>query len=48
MEQHYLAQPEIEHVIGVAGFSFFGRGQNAALTFVRLKLGWDERPGKGP
>ncbi len=45
VEQHYLAQPEIEHVIGVAGFSFFGRGQNAAITFVRLK-GWDERPGK--
>lgn len=30
-------------MIGVAGFSFFGRGQNAAITFVRLK-GWDERP----
>ena len=45
VEQHYLAQPEIEHVIGVAGFSFFGRGQNAAITFVRLK-GWDERPGR--
>ena len=42
-EQFYLKQPEVEHVIGVAGFSFFGRGQNAAITFVRLK-GWDERP----
>ncbi len=45
IEQHYLAQKEVEHVIGVAGFSFFGRGQNAAIAFVRLKH-WDERPGK--
>ncbi|OIP11081.1 MAG: multidrug efflux RND transporter permease subunit [Betaproteobacteria bacterium CG2_30_68_42] len=42
VEQYYLKQPEVAHVIGVAGFSFFGRGQNAALTFVRLK-DWDER-----
>ena len=42
-EQFYLKQPEVEHVIGVAGFSFFGRGQNAAITFIRLK-GWDQRP----
>ncbi|CAG0980505.1 Multidrug efflux pump subunit AcrB [Burkholderiales bacterium] len=44
LEQHYLKQPEVEHVIGVAGFSFFGRGQNAAIAFVRLK-DWDARPG---
>ncbi len=43
VEQFYLQQPEVEHVIGVLGFSFFGRGQNAAITFVRLK-DWDERP----
>ena len=43
VEQFYLKQPEVEHVIGVAGFSFFGRGQNAAITFVRLK-DWDVRP----
>ncbi len=43
IEQHYLKQPEVAHVIGVAGFSFFGRGQNAAIAFVRLKS-WDERP----
>jgi len=42
-EQFYLKQPEVEHVIGVAGFSFFGRGQNSAINFVRLK-GWDQRP----
>ncbi len=43
VEQFYLKQPEVEHVIGVLGFSFFGRGQNAATTFVRLK-DWDKRP----
>jgi multidrug efflux pump len=43
VEQFYLKQPEVEHVIGVLGFSFFGRGQNAAIAFVRLK-DWDERP----
>ncbi|MCK9283219.1 MAG: efflux RND transporter permease subunit [Rhodocyclaceae bacterium] len=42
MEQYYLQQPEVDHIIGVLGFSFFGRGQNAALAFVRLKP-WDER-----
>ena len=41
-EQYFLKQSEVEHVIGVAGFSFFGRGQNAAITFVKLKH-WDER-----
>jgi len=43
VEQFYLKQPEVAHVIGVLGFSFFGRGQNAAITFVRLKE-WDQRP----
>jgi multidrug efflux pump len=42
VEAYYLKQPEVDHVIGVVGFSFFGRGQNAALAFVRLK-NWDER-----
>ena len=45
VEKYYQAQPEIERVIGVVGFSFFGRGQNAALVFTRLK-DWDERKGK--
>ena len=36
-EDFFLKQPEVEHVIGVLGFSFFGRGQNAALAFVKLK-----------
>jgi multidrug efflux pump len=43
VEQFYLKQPEVAHAIGVLGFSFFGRGQNAAIVFVRLKE-WDERP----
>ena len=43
VEQFYLKQPEVERVVGVVGFSFFGRGQNAALAFVRLK-DWAERP----
>jgi multidrug efflux pump len=42
VEQFYLKQPEVERVIGVVGFSFFGRGQNAALVFTRLK-DWDTR-----
>ena len=46
VEQFYLKQPEVEHVIGVLGFSFFGRGQNSAMTFVRLK-DWDERDASG-
>jgi multidrug efflux pump len=43
MEQHYLADKDVAKVIGVAGFSFFGRGQDAAIAFVRLK-DWDDRP----
>ncbi|HEY6895700.1 MAG TPA: efflux RND transporter permease subunit [Rhodocyclaceae bacterium] len=42
VEQYYLKQPEVDHVVGVLGFSFFGRGQNAALAFIRLK-DWDDR-----
>ena len=44
VEKFFREQKEVERVIGVAGFSFFGRGQNSAIVFVRLK-GWDERPG---
>ncbi|HEX8964304.1 MAG TPA: efflux RND transporter permease subunit, partial [Rhodocyclaceae bacterium] len=45
VENYYLSQPEVEHVIGVVGFSFFGRGQNAALCFTKLK-DWDVRKDK--
>jgi multidrug efflux pump len=44
VEQFYLEQPQVDKVVGVLGFSFFGRGQNMALAFVRLK-DWDARPG---
>jgi multidrug efflux pump len=43
VESFYLKQPEVSHVIGVLGFSFFGRGQNAAIAFIRLKE-WEDRP----
>lgn len=42
IEGYYLSQPAVERVIGIAGFSFFGRGQNNALIFVPLK-DWKER-----
>jgi multidrug efflux pump len=45
VEDYFLSQPEIESFITVAGFSFNGRGQNAALSFGRLK-DWDERKGQ--
>ncbi|MCP5276888.1 MAG: efflux RND transporter permease subunit [Thiobacillus sp.] len=42
MEEYYLKQPEVAKVVGVLGFSFFGKGQDAAISFVRFK-DWDER-----
>ena len=44
VEAFYKEQPEVEGIVSVLGFSFFGNGQNAALTFVPLKP-WDERKG---
>ena len=44
VEKYYMAQPEIQDVLTVVGFSFNGRGQNSALAFVRLK-DWKERAG---
>ncbi|MBB5696294.1 efflux RND transporter permease subunit [Muricoccus pecuniae] len=44
----YLLNEEkevVDSVMGVTGFNFSGRGQNAALTFIRLK-DWSERPGE--
>ncbi|ACV27680.1 multidrug efflux RND transporter permease subunit [Kangiella koreensis] len=40
----FLEQPEVERIITVAGFSFFGTGQNTSITFVNLKS-WAEREG---
>lgn len=40
---YYKAQPAIENVITISGFSFLGKGQNNALVFITLK-DWKERP----
>ncbi|NHZ36956.1 efflux RND transporter permease subunit [Massilia rubra] len=44
VEQHYLNEQKdaVESVFSVAGFSFAGNGQNAAMAFVKLK-DFDER-----
>lgn len=44
VEKYFMSQPEVDKIITVAGFSFNGRGQNSALSFIRLK-DWDQRPG---
>jgi len=44
VEKYFLNQPEVDKLITVAGFSFNGRGQNSALSFIRLK-DWSLRPG---
>ena len=46
VEDYMLKQPEVKSMVGVLGFSFSGRGQNAALAFVTLK-DWSERSGEG-
>ena len=43
VEAFMLAQPEVQSMVSVLGFSFSGSGQNAALGFVTLK-DWDQRP----
>jgi multidrug efflux pump len=45
VEGYFQAQPEVETVVSVLGFSFSGSGQNAALVFVPLKP-WEERAGQ--
>jgi multidrug efflux pump len=45
VEQYYAAQPEVQDVIDVAGFSFNGQAQNSAIAFVHLKP-WAQRPGQ--
>ena len=42
VEEYYLKQSGVAHVVAVAGYSFSGNGQNAALAFVPLK-DWSER-----
>ncbi len=44
VERFMLAQPEVQSIVGVLGFSFSGQGQNAGIAFVTLKP-WEERGG---
>ncbi len=48
MENHLFEKhgPALQGVFGIAGFSFFGSGQNQVLTFCPLK-DWKERKGPG-
>jgi multidrug efflux pump len=41
---YYDELPQVENVVFIRGFSFFGQGQAHALSFVTL-LPWDQRPG---
>ena len=45
VEDYYMQQPEVAHVVGVLGFSFAGSGQNAGIAFITLK-DWNLRTGK--
>ncbi|NML34278.1 multidrug efflux RND transporter permease subunit [Paraburkholderia antibiotica] len=44
VEAFLRQQPQVRNIASVTGFSFFGQGQSAALSFVDLKP-WDERTG---
>ena len=37
VEKHFLADPAVESLFSVQGFSFAGGGQNAAMAFVQLR-----------
>ncbi len=42
IEEYYLKQPAVEHVISISGFSFSGNGQNAGLVFTPF-TDWSKR-----
>lgn len=44
VEKIALNFPEVQEIITISGFSFFGSGQNMAMGFVMLK-DWNDRPG---
>ncbi len=44
IEEWWMSQPEVRDLIVVRGFSYFGRGQNNAMMFTKLKP-WEERTG---
>ncbi|MHA3790586.1 multidrug efflux RND transporter permease subunit [Sphingomonas sp. YL-JM2C] len=37
-------QPQVRNIVSIVGFSFFGQGQSAGLSFIDLKP-WEERKG---
>ncbi len=43
---YWMAREEVDDLVVVRGFSFFGQGQNNALMFASFKP-WGERTGKG-
>ncbi|MGK2912125.1 MAG: multidrug efflux RND transporter permease subunit [Sphingobium sp.] len=43
-EAFLVKQPQVRNIVSIVGFSFFGQGQSAALSFIDLKP-WGERPG---
>jgi multidrug efflux pump len=45
VKDFYKSQPQVKNIIFVRGFSFFGQGQNNAMSFVMLHP-WDERVGE--
>jgi len=42
IEKIVMAEPAVERVVAIAGYSFAGAGENAALAFVTLK-DWSQR-----
>ncbi len=46
VQKYWLDQPEVQNLVVVRGFSFFGQGQNNALMFASMKP-WGERTAKG-
>lgn len=44
VRDYFMKQEQTANVVMVQGFSFFGQGQNNAISFIPLKP-WEERPG---
>ena len=45
VQAYYADQPQVERLVFIRGFSFFGQGQANAMAFAGLKP-WDERSGE--
>ncbi|MEW4466650.1 multidrug efflux RND transporter permease subunit [Parasphingorhabdus sp. JC815] len=46
VENYWLGKDEVENLVVIRGFSFFGQGQSNAMMFTSLKP-WEERSGEG-